>query len=172
MQKSKKNEEPTTGQVITNSSLAINKNQAAIDNIFIKENVPHAEIRWAFKTVESKFSLCFCEGTNALFCEMFPDRKIAHSFILSRTKCNYILIFGLAPFFKAILLIEIKKSPYFTTIFDESLNKKLQRGQMDILIRFWVEENKVDTKYFDSSFLDAATATDIQEAFHVKNQRT
>ena len=103
---------------------------------------------------------------------MFPDRKIAHSFILSRTKCNYILIFGLAPFFKAILLIEIKKSPYFITIFDESLNKKLQRGQMDILIRFWDEENKVDTKYFDSSFLDAATATDIQEAFHVKNQRT
>ena len=43
---------------------------------------------------------------------------------------------------------------------------------MDILIRFWDEENKVDTKYFDSSFLDAATATDIQEAFHVKNQRT
>ena len=37
---------------------------------------------------------------------------------------------------------------------------------MDILIRFWDEGNKkVDTRYFDYSFLDGATATDIQAAF-------
>ena len=36
---------------------------------------------------------------------------------------------------------------------------------MDILIRFWGEDNKkVDIRYFDSSFLDEATAADIQEA--------
>ena len=97
---------------------------------------------------------------------MFPDSKIAHSFSLSRTKCNYFLNFSLPPFFKTILLIEVKKSPYFKTIFDESLNKKLQRAQIDILIRFWDEDNKrVDTRYFDSLFLDGTTATDIQEAF-------
>ena len=61
-QKSKKNEEPTTGQVITNSSLVTNKNQAAID-MFIKENVIRAEIRWALKTVKSKFLLRSCEST-------------------------------------------------------------------------------------------------------------
>ena len=64
------------------------------------------------------------------------------------------------------MLIEIKTSPYFTTIFDENLNRKIQRGQMHILIRFWDEDNeKVDTRYFDSSFLKGATANDIQEAF-------
>ena len=37
---------------------------------------------------------------------------------------------------------------------------------MDILIRFWDEDNKkVDTRYFNSSFLDGAAATDIQEDF-------
>ena len=37
---------------------------------------------------------------------------------------------------------------------------------MDILIRFWDEDDKkVDTRYFDSSILDGATATNIQEAF-------
>ena len=44
-QKSKKNEGPTTAQVITNSSLVTNKNQAAIDNMFTKEDVTRAEIR-------------------------------------------------------------------------------------------------------------------------------
>ena len=44
--------------------------------------------------------------------------------------------------------------------------KNLQRREMDILIRFWDEDDKkVDTRYFDSSFLDGTTATNIQEAF-------
>ena len=41
-----------------------------------------AEIRWALKTVESKFLHCSYEGTNALFREMFSESKIAHSFSL------------------------------------------------------------------------------------------
>ena len=37
---------------------------------------------------------------------------------------------------------------------------------MDIFIRIWDEDNKkVDTRYFDSSFFDETTATDIEEAF-------
>ena len=44
--------------------------------------------------------------------------------------------------------------------------KNLQRREMNILIRFWDEDDKkVDTRYFDSSILDGATATNIQEAF-------
>ena len=121
-QKSKKNEEPITGQVITNSPLLTNKNQAPVDNIFTKENATRAEFRWALNTVESKFLLRSCEGTNVLFHEMFPDRKIAHSVSLSRAKCNYILNFGLGPVFKAIFLIETKKSPYFTTKTSERTN--------------------------------------------------
>ena len=36
---------------------------------------------------------------------------------------------------------------------------------MDILFRFWDEDNKVDIGYFDFSFFDGATATNIQEGF-------
>ena len=37
---------------------------------------------------------------------------------------------------------------------------------MDIFIQFWDEDKKkVDTRYFNSSFLDGATVTDIQEVF-------
>ena len=84
-QKSKKNEEPTTGQVITNSSLVTNKSQAAIGNMFTKENASHAKIQLALKTVESKSLLRSCGGTNALLYEMFPGSKIAQSFSFSRT---------------------------------------------------------------------------------------
>ena len=66
------------------------------------------------------------------------------------------------------MLIEIKGliETYFTTIFDESLNKIFQRGQIGILIRFCDENNKkVDTSYFDSLFLDGDTTTDIHKPF-------
>ena len=100
---------------------------------------------------------------------MFPDSKIAHIFSLLKTNCNCILNLGLAPFFKTFFFIEIKKSPYFTIIFDENSSKKLQTGQMDILITFWDDDNKkVNTRFFDSSLLDEATATNIQEAFMSK----
>ena len=36
---------------------------------------------------------------------------------------------------------------------------------MYILIKFRDEDKKVDTRYFHSSFLNGATATNIQEAF-------
>ena len=65
--------------------LVTNKSQAVIENRLTKENVTCAKIGWALKTVESKFFLCSCESTNALFHEMFPDSKIALSFSLSRT---------------------------------------------------------------------------------------
>ena len=52
--------------------------------MFTKENASHVKIRLALKTVESEFLLRFVV-TNALFCEMFSESKIAHSFSFSRT---------------------------------------------------------------------------------------
>ena len=56
--KPKRNEMPSTGEVITNPSLATNKNQAAVDNTYTEDIVTRAEIRWSLKTVGSKFLLC------------------------------------------------------------------------------------------------------------------
>ena len=56
--------------------------------MFTKGNVTRDEICWDLKTVEPKFSLRTCKGTNVLFREMFANSKIAHSFNLSRTKRN------------------------------------------------------------------------------------
>ena len=53
---------------------------------------------------------------------------------------------GFAPHFKELLSKMIDKSPYNSLSFDESLNKVLQNGQMDINVRFWnVEEGKAET---------------------------
>ena len=50
--------------------------------------------------------------------------------------------------------------------FDESLNKHLQKGQMDTIIRYW-NGNKfiVETQYLTSEFLGAAKAVGTLEKF-------
>ena len=48
--------------------------------------------------------------------------------------------------------------------FDEALNHVIQRGQMDVHIRFWDEtQRKVATRQFASAFLGHARATDLLE---------
>ena len=112
-----------------------------------------AEIRWTMKVVLSHHSFRSCLDINDLFSAMFPDSCIAKKFAMSKTKCAYCINYGLAPFYKEKLLSEIKKSPYYTIMFDESLNKILQKDQMDVYIRYWCgESNQVKTMYFDTKF--------------------
>ena len=81
-----------------------------------------------FKVASSHFSLRSCLGLNELFRSMFTDSKIVKPFQLNKTKCGYIMNFGLAPYFKDFLLKEIKASDCFRVSFDESMNKSIARG--------------------------------------------
>ena len=48
--------------------------------------------------------------------------------------------------------------------FDESLNKKLQKNQMDVQIRFWSDElNKAVTRYWGSDFQLNTDAVTLKE---------
>lgn len=53
----------------------------------------------------------------------------------------------------------------FTFSFDESLNKIAQKGQMDVIVRYW-KDNQVHTRYLTSMFLGHAAATDLLKAIN------
>ena len=81
---------------------------------------------------------------------MFGDDDAIKHFSVSKAKCPYLVNFGLAPYFKDKLLLVIKVLPFYSVLFDESMNLVLQEEQMDIHIRFWDSENYlVKTRYFD-----------------------
>ena len=61
---------------------------------------------------------------------MFPDSKIAKSFQMRPNQIGSSIRHGVGPYFKGFLVVS----------FDESLNKKTQTCQMDLLIRYWNEE--------------------------------
>ena len=83
--------------------ISLTSTQPTIKGVLIKDNVLHAEICWALKTVASKYSQRSCDGTGDLFAVMFPDSEIARNFKLARTKCGYFINYGIAPHFLQLL---------------------------------------------------------------------
>ena len=66
-------------------------------------------------------------------------------------KLRCFLNFGIAPYFKLILIQNIKGSSCYIVSFDESLNDMTQSCKMDLLLRYFDEiDFKVKVRYYDS----------------------
>nr|CAD7432076.1 unnamed protein product [Timema monikensis] len=95
---------------------------------------------------------------------MSPECSIANAFTLGGDKAAYFIVHCLAPFFHNNLLGRLKSCNNFVICFDEELN--IQRGQMDIVIRFWDKENhKVINPGLNSVFFDRSTAEELLKHF-------
>ena len=88
--------------------------------------------------VMSHFSVRLCIGLNDLLKVVFPDSEIAKGFELSKTKCSYLINFGVSSYFKIELVNCIKVSTSFVSL-DDSLNQIKQNEQMYTQICFWNE---------------------------------
>ena len=104
------------------------KSKRTVGSILVPVSTLRTEVFLTFKVESSPFSLRSCLGFNKLFRSMFTDSKIVKSFGLSKNKCGYIMNFGLAPYFKDLLLQGIKASDCFIVSYDESINKSIARG--------------------------------------------
>ena len=116
----------------------------------------------------SGFSLRSCEGVSDCCKEMLPDSKIANKFSLARTKCSYMITFGIVidPHFASLLLEDFKQSDNFSISFDESLNSVTANEQMDIVVTFWDKLNSnMEVRYLTSIFLGHTRADDLLKAF-------
>ena len=68
---------------------------------------------------------------------MFPDSEIAKSFSCGKTKCVFIVKFGIAPYFAELLNCQLKDVEYFVALFEECFNCVAKKTEMDLHIRFW-----------------------------------
>lgn len=123
-----------------------------------------AELLWAMKCVDFHYSFHSCEGISELFKQMFPGDPVAQTFTCGETKCRYLCQFGIAPYFYGLLKKSARTDSDYVLLFDESLNKKTQSKQMDILIRQWNHDH-VQSRYFTSKFIGHATADNVVEHF-------
>jgi len=86
-----------------------------------------AEVLWALKVTTSHYSHHSCDEIGVTFRTMFPDSRIAAKFSCGSNKCSYLVRFGLAPYFKGLLLKRVKESGDIVVMLDESLNTVTKR---------------------------------------------
>lgn len=163
-----KDVQPTPSTSATKELLVVpGTSQTSLKSFSVNEDdVTSAEAIWALHVITGKMSLNSCDETSAAFKNMFPDSKIARSFSMGKTKASYVINHGLAPYFQEMLQNNMKQCSDYVVCFDESLNKFVQRGQMDLCVRFWeVNLQKVSTRYWNSVFLGRATADHLLDGF-------
>ena len=100
---------------------------------------------------------------------MFPDSQIAKSISCGETKSMYISCYGISPYLQSLLENKVKNKP-FVMLFDESLNRQLQKKQLDIHLRFW-DNDCVQSRYYSSAFIGHATALDLIHCFETHVER-
>ena len=133
------------------------KQHEKIDTMMIKTGTLKAEIIWSLEVLMPNYSFNSYANNSHLFAVMFEDSQIAQSFSLGSTKLSYNITFGLAPYIKNMLLEGVHEVKYYSLSFDDSYNRIMKKGQMDLLIRFWDSaKDRVQTRYLDSPFLEKA----------------
>lgn len=127
-------------------------------------DVTRAEILYSLCQIRKHASLrCFSELSDC-FPIMFSDSGIAKKFRMHKDKLSYSITYGLGPYFQSELARTIRMTDYFAISFDESTNKVAQKGQMDLVVRFWTHD-RIETRYLTSCFLLDATAVGLLEGF-------
>ena len=154
-----KQQEASSSQVLQEQKLP------ALDGKLSFE-ITKAEIIWILKSIVSGYSCNSVDDFAQTVKAMFPDSNVAANLKLGRTKAMYIATYGIAHHFKTLLIAAINKSPIYTLSFDESLNEVAQQCEMDIIIRFWDNnDNEVKVRYLGSTFFGHGTAVDLVKQF-------
>ena len=92
--------------------------QTNIVDVNAKQFATKAEIMWSIDDVLSNYSFNSVSNKSDLFCKMFPDSKIAENFSFGKTKCSYVVCFGLAPYFKGHFTKSLSNVKHILALFD------------------------------------------------------
>ena len=123
------------------------KNTVSLMTAYIANDATtEAEILWCINSVMSHFSARAASASINVLARMFKDSPVAQGMKLGKDKIRYMITHGIAPYFRKQLVNEVSAASFFVALFDESMNKISQKGQMDINVRY-VRGNGVHTRY-------------------------
>ncbi|GBO06800.1 hypothetical protein AVEN_273300-1 [Araneus ventricosus] len=121
----------------SSSKGSVSSCKKTINKYFLNDQVTKAELLWCLRTVMTHSSFRSNSDLPDICKLMFPDNEIAKKFKMKKDETLYTICFGLAPFFKNELSAVLSSLESYFICFDESLNKVVQKGQMDIHVSFW-----------------------------------
>ena len=116
-------------------------------------NSINVEILWCMNVVKSHNSFNSCSDWKDIFTKMFPDSDTVTQFILGNMKCQYMILYGLAPYYKDKLIKQTNNSICYSISFDEALNSIVQKCQMDVSIHYCDDKEQLKLIILICNFL-------------------
>ena len=125
----------------------------------LRDQITKAEILWSMKIGDLSFASS--NGLTILYKSMFHG-CVADQFTLGPSKVSYLIADGLAPYLKAKLCEDLKKSEgWFTIQFDETANSRVEK-HCDILVRYWSDtDNLVRVRFLKPVRFGHPKGTDV-----------
>ena len=120
-----------------------------------------AKIVWALKCFMHGYSYNSNRDMNEIVRVIFPESNISN---LGAEKIRYLVNLDLAPYFKDKLVEDVDRYKFLPVDFNESLNCVTHICQMYLAVRFW-DVNRVQVRYWDSSFMGHTTTNDLLQQF-------
>lgn len=107
--------------------------QSCLNSFIVNQAVTDAEFMWALEVVLKRYSLNSCSDKKYLFQAMFKDSNIGEKFTCGSTRCSYVINFDIALYFCSLL----QDDPFCMCSFDECNSNVMNKGQTDMLVRYW-----------------------------------
>ena len=117
----------SNGSKAKSSQLSKESDAKTLSKFLRRDDVTRAEIIWALRVIYHHLSCCCCEDLSTTFQQMFTDSEIGKKFSLGKTKVSYVIMRGLAPYFRDNVAKVLNDCNYFVACFDEALNHVVQR---------------------------------------------
>lgn len=116
-----------------------------------EDKISKSEIIWTIHAALSNYSFLSHDPIKQVFTTVFPDSQLGSSMTLCSTKVSYCISHGLGPYFLKKISDEfVKEKPFFTLMFDETLNEQ-NLMQLDVLVRYWSSKNSnISERYIGS----------------------
>ena len=102
---------------------------------------------------------------STLFQCMISGSNIAKVFPVEPSKFKFILNHELAPYFYKTLNNKVSAANCFVICFEESLNNVTQLCEIDLMVHFFDQDDRIKTRFWGSTFLGHATNADFLKHF-------
>ena len=73
-----------------------------------------------------------CVSNSSLFAEICKDSKTPLSSTLGKTKCSYVIRYGIAPYCKGLLMGVLEGTAFVAILFDELVYISIKKGQRQV----------------------------------------
>ena len=163
-EKSAKQMPSQTAIVSVNGNLQLKKTPLQ-EIATLESQVTQAEVLQALHVVAANQSFASTDGDSSRFSRMFPNSKIAQRYSQHADKTRYVIVYGVAPYVKDMLIADLKDT-FFCYKFDETTTSQVKKQYDGYVTYFSEESQQIVTSYCGSLFVGHCNSQSLVDYFY------